>query len=164
MEYTTAQRTDLPELMSLFRAATRLMDEQGIHQWDELYPDEPVIGEDIASKAMTLGKINGRIAVAFMLDFCKEGDYETADWRYREPEFVVLHRLCVHPEFQGKGVASAAMDYLEHEVLARGVHAIRLDAFSQNPAALHLYEARGYEKAGEIRYRKGMFHLYEKQL
>lgn len=164
MEYTTAQLTDMPELMSLFRAATRQMDERGIHQWDELYPDELIIKEDISNKAMTLGKINGRIAVAFMLDFCKEGDYETADWRYCETEFTVLHRLCVHPEFQGKGIATATMDYLEHAVLARGIRAIRLDAFSQNPAALHLYETRGYEKAGEIRYRKGLFYLYEKQL
>ena len=77
---------------------------------------------------------------------------------------MVLHRLCVHPDFQGQGVARQAMDYLENEVRARGIQTIRLDAFSQNPTALHLYESRGYQKAGEISYRKGLFYLYEKKL
>lgn len=164
MDYTTAQQSDLPEILSLFRGATVQMDEQGVFQWDEIYPDESTLAGDIAQGAMTLGRIEGRIAVVFVLDYCKQGDYERADWRYCEPIFVVLHRLCVHPDFQGRGVARKAMDYLEQRVLSDDIHAIRLDAFSQNPAALHLYESRGYEKAGEIHYRKGLFFLYEKKL
>jgi ribosomal protein S18 acetylase RimI-like enzyme len=113
---------------------------------------------------MQTGRIGDRIAVAFVLEECCAGDYEPAAWRYDEPRFVVLHRLCVHPDFQGQRVAQTAMDTLEAEVLSRGMRAIRLDAFSQNPVALHLYESRGYQKAGEIVYRKGLFYLYEKQL
>ena len=56
------------------------------------------------------------------------------------------------------------MDFLEQSVLDRGLRAIRLDAFSLNPAALKLYESRGYERAGEIQFRKGLFYLYEKRL
>ncbi len=164
MIYTTAQQSDLPEILSLFRAATNHMDQQGVLQWDEIYPDESVLRDDIAQCTMTLGWIDGRIAVVFVLEYCKEDDYESADWRYCTSDIVVLHRLCVHPDFQGQGVARTAMDYLEQQVLSSGISAIRLDAFSQNPGALHLYESRGYEKAGEIRYRKGLFYLYEKKL
>lgn len=164
MEFRGATLSDLPELMALFRAATRQMDAQGILQWDEIYPDEATIRADIVRGQMRVGTRSDRIAVAFMLDLCKAGDYEPADWRYREPDFAVLHRLCVHPDFQGQGVAKAAMDFLESAMLSSGIQTIRLDAFSQNPAALHLYESRGYEKAGEIRYRKGLFYLYEKRL
>lgn len=164
MNFSTAQAEDLAEILLLFRAATTRMDAHGVYQWDEIYPDEGILSEDIARGNMTIGKIDGRIAVAFMLDFCEDSDYETAAWRYCEQDIVVLHRLCVHPDFQGQGVARQAMDYLENEVRARGVQTIRLDAFSQNPAALHLYESRGYQKAGEISYRKGLFYLYEKKL
>lgn len=164
MEFRGAEPRDLPELMALFRAATRQMDAQGILQWDEIYPDEVTIRADIVRGQMRVGTRSGRIAVAFMLEICSEGDYEPADWRYREPAFAVLHRLCVHPDFQGQGVAKEAMDFLEDAMLSSGIRTIRLDAFSQNPAALHLYESRGYEKAGEIRYRKGLFYLYEKRL
>ena len=164
MNFLTAQAEDLAEILRLFRVATTRMDAHGVYQWDEIYPDEGILSEDIARGNMTIGKIDGRIAVAFMLDFCEDSDYETAAWRYCEQDIVVLHRLCVHPDFQGQGVARQAMDYLENEVRARGIQTIRLDAFSQNPTALHLYESRGYQKAGEISYRKGLFYLYEKKL
>ena len=164
MEFRGAEPRDLPELMALFRAATRQMDAQGILQWDDIYPDEATIRADIVRGQMRVGTRSGKIAVAFMLELCKEGEYEPADWRYREPDFAVLHRLCVHPDFQGQGVARKAMGYLENEVRSCGRKTIRLDAFSQNPAALHLYESCGYQKAGTIHYRKGLFYLYEKDL
>ena len=164
MIFSIAQQENLPELVSLFQAATRQMDAQCVFQWDELYPDEGILSEDVSRGNMTVGTMEGRIAVAFMLDFCEDSDYESADWRYCERDIAVLHRLCVHPDFQGRGVARQAMDYLENEVRARGIQTIRLDAFSLNPTALHLYESRGYQKAGEISYRKGLFYLYEKKL
>ena len=164
MEYSAATEHDLVPLMSLYRAATQQMDKLGIPQWDDRYPTESIILEDIISGQMQVGRIGERIAVAYVLEECHTGDYEPAAWRYDEPRFVVLHRLCVHPDFQGQRIAQTAMDTLEAEVLSRGITAIRLDAFSQNPVALHLYKSRGYEKAGEIVYRKGLFFLYEKKL
>ena len=164
MEFSYASIFDVPELMSLFQAATRNMDEQGIHQWDERYPDRQILSEDIDCGIMEVGRLADQIAVAFALEECADSDYEEATWRYPAERIVVLHRLCVHPVFQGRGIARGAMDYLEQRVCERGISTIRLDAFSQNPAALKLYEARGYEKAGEITYRKGLFYLYEKKL
>lgn len=164
MEFFRACQNDLASLMNLYHAAIQHMDAHKIFQWDEIYPDEQIIREDIASGLMTVGRVDGNIAVAFSLETCTEGEYEPAAWHYLEPRFVVLHRLCVHPDFQGRGLAREAMDYLEQLVLQRGIYAIRLDAFSCNPAALHLYDSRGYEKAGEIQYRKGLFYLYEKTL
>ena len=164
MDFTFATSCDLVDLMSLYRAATRHMDAQRIPQWDEIYPSVEVVRQDIERGQMRLGKVEGTIALAYSLEPCARGDYEPADWRYDVPQFFVLHRLCVHPSFQGKGLARQAMDHLEEEARSLGIYAIRLDAFSQNPAALKLYESRGYEKAGEITYRKGLFFLYEKDL
>lgn len=164
MEFARATMQDLSDIMALYAAATQHMEEHGIRQWDALYPAESFVREDIEREQLYIGRMGGSIAVAFALEECREEDYEQADWRYREEVFVVLHRLCVHPNLQGQGVSRMAMDYLEQLVLSRGIRAIRLDAFPQNPAALHLYESRGYEKAGEIVYRKGLFYLYEKSL
>ena len=164
MEFRKAQMCDLTEVMALFRAATLAMRAVGIDQWDEIYPSADVVREDIGRAQMHIGLESGKIAVVFVLEPCHEGEYEPASWRYVEPEFTVLHRLCVHPDFQGQGIARQAMDYLEQAVLKSGISAIRLDAFPQNPAAIRLYESRGYKKAGEVTFRKGLFYLYEKQL
>jgi ribosomal protein S18 acetylase RimI-like enzyme len=56
------------------------------------------------------------------------------------------------------------MKYAEDTLRSEGIEAVRLDAFSQNPAALRLYEKRGYEKVGEVTFRKGRFYLFEKKL
>ena len=164
MEFAFACRDDLPEIVSLFDEATRHMDSIGIHQWDAIYPDRQILLEDIEQGILQVGTLNGQIAVVFVLEECAEEAYEEADWSTHPGRIVVLHRLCVHPALQGRGIARKAMDYLEQAVRARGICAIRLDAFSQNPTALRLYESRGYRKAGEITYRKGLFYLYEKLL
>ena len=164
MEFSFACRDDLPEIVSLFGEATRHMDSIGIHQWDTIYPARQILLEDIEQGVLQIGTLDGQIAVVFVLDECAEADYEEADWSTHPERIIVLHRLCVHPAFQGRGVARVAMDYLEQEVRERGISTIRLDAFSQNPTALRLYESRGYHKAGEITYRKGLFYLYEKLL
>ena len=164
MEYRKARSRDLQELMALFRAATEAMDAQGIPQWDEIYPSVEIVQADIDQEQMYVGQVDGKIAVVFVLEPCREGDYESANWQYPAERFVVLHRLCVHPRFQGQGIARQAMDYLEQVVCNSGYSCIRLDAFPQNPAAIQLYESRGYGKAGEITLRKGLFYLYEKKL
>ena len=164
MDFSYASRNDLTELLTLFQVTTQSMNEHNIFQWDEIYPDRQILLEDIEHGIMEIGRVADQIAVAFALEECAAGDYEGADWRYPAERIIVLHRLCVHPAFQRQGIARAAMDYLEQRVRERGISTIRLDAFSQNPAALKLYEARGYEKAGDIVYRKGLFYLYEKKL
>ena len=116
MIFSTAQAQDLAEILRLFRAATTQMDANGVYQWDELYPDEGILSEDIARGNLTVGTIGGRIAVAFMLDYCEDSDYESAAWQYREQNIVVLHRLCVHPDFQHRKVAARAMDYIEESL------------------------------------------------
>jgi choline dehydrogenase-like flavoprotein len=76
----------------------------------------------------------------------------------------VIHRLCVHPKHQHQGVAKETMRRAERLICERGYDCIRLDAFTQNPHALKLYEGFGYSKAGETTYRKGRFVLLEKAL
>jgi ribosomal protein S18 acetylase RimI-like enzyme len=76
----------------------------------------------------------------------------------------VVHRLMVHPAFQGRGIARELMEFAERVALNRGCGVIRLDAFAMNPQALRLYRALGYREAGEVKFRKGAFLCFEKRL
>ena len=76
----------------------------------------------------------------------------------------MLHRLCVNPELQGRGLARQAMARMEKNALDKGFDSVRLDVFSQNLHAQRLYEKLGYRRTGEVRFRKGIFHLLEKAL
>lgn len=162
--FERAVPADLPEVLALFQAATKQMDEQNIPQWDDLYPNREILASDIARGELTVCRVGENIACVFVLSIQFDEEYVQGFWRYPDARFCVLHRLCVHPAFQNRRVAQRAMDYIEQTLKSKGFESVRLDAFSLNPYALRLYESRGYEKVGEVTFRKGLFYLYEKKL
>jgi RimJ/RimL family protein N-acetyltransferase len=56
------------------------------------------------------------------------------------------------------------MKFAESVAEKEGFDTIRLDAFSENPGAVALYERLGYRRAGTVNFRKGAFFCLEKQV
>jgi GNAT superfamily N-acetyltransferase len=110
---------------------------------------------------------DGTVAAAVVINAqCNadcQADYDAAAWQGGDP-YLLVHRLCVSPTAQGKGVGRELMLAVEAWACTRGYTDIRLDAFSKNPHALHMYDRLGYAKRGEATWRKGLFYLLEKQL
>lgn len=155
---------DLPEVLRLFSDAVELMNSKGIDQWDTIYPDEQTLSGDIQNKQMHLLMQNGGIVSVIVLNEEQDAQYQTANWRQTEGKTAVVHRLCVKASEQGKGLGRKTILLAQEKLLKQGYDSVRLDAFSQNPSALHLYESLGYQKTGEMHIRKGRFYLYEKLL
>ncbi len=165
MKMTTrkAAAADLPDVAALYAASISKMREDGIEQWDEIYPDRELLEEDIASGQMVLCGLQDTLASAFTLNRACDAEYETGRWS-TGVSYMVVHRLCVSPSLQNRGIGAQTMLLLEDMVRAQGMEAVRLDAFSRNPHALRMYEKLGYTRAGQVYWRKGLFYLYEKAL
>ncbi|MBQ0050546.1 MAG: GNAT family N-acetyltransferase, partial [Treponema sp.] len=88
--------------------------------------------------------------------------YKNGNWSYNGENFLVIHRLCVNPEFQNRGIGKFIC--LEIETMARlkNCQSIRLDCFTLNPISLKLYASLGYRETGFADWRKGRFVLMEK--
>ena len=164
LEFRRAGTDDLDALVALYGAAAQDMLRQGIDQWDEYYPDREILSEDVESGDMTLGLLDGRLACAWVVNREYEPEYELGAWEHTEGDFCVLHRLCVNPQLQGRGLARQAMARMEKNARDQGFDSVRLDVFSQNLHAQRLYERLGYRRTGEVRFRKGIFYLMEKKL
>lgn len=164
LEYRLAAPRDLDEVFSLVRCAIRHMDELGIHQWDEVYPCREDLFEDISKGEMRVGCIDGRIAVIYVLNTDYDEEYETAAWAHPEQEWRVLHRLCVHPDFQNMGVARKTLEHMQKELIGMGITALRLDVFSENPYSQRLYAKAGFTQTGVADWRMGRFYIMEKYL
>lgn len=164
ISFCKAEPENLDEIVMLFRAAIRRMDDQEIPQWDEIYPSAEVLTDDLARGELYAGTTGGRIACAFTLSPRCDPEYTLGAWRRPDSRYCVIHRLCVHPSFQHRRAAAQAMAFIEDTLRSQGFESVRLDAFSLNPYALRLYERLGYEKTGEVTFRKGLFYLYEKAL
>lgn len=163
MKISRAKPSDLDAVLSMVRACTRHMESLGILQWDDIYPNRAVLEQDIAKKSLFV-MADGAIIAAIVLNDYQEPEYGDVPWAYPGERILVVHRLCVHPDSQGQGVASRLMDFAEELGQTDGCAAIRLDAFTQNPTAVSLYEKRGYRKAGIVKFRKGPFFCFEKRI
>jgi RimJ/RimL family protein N-acetyltransferase len=110
------------------------------------------------------GMIDGGLASVFTLNQECDLDYSKGNWTYQDEPFKILHRLCVDPAYQNRGIGAETMIMMEAMAKKEGVRSIRLDTFSLNPWALRLYEKLGYRWVGELMFRKGLFFLFEKNL
>jgi ribosomal protein S18 acetylase RimI-like enzyme len=163
MRIRLAHRKELEVLNSIVKDATKSMDEQGIPQWDEIYPNKEILSKDIERQEMHVIEAGGRVAGLIVMNEDQSPEYEDVEWMYPGRPLVV-HRLTIHPGYQRMGLATRLMDFAE-EIAAIKRHAcIRLDAFTRNTAAFTLYENRGYRKAGVVHFRKGEFFCYEKAI
>jgi ribosomal protein S18 acetylase RimI-like enzyme len=134
----------------------------GILQWDDVYPTRTTVAADIAHGRLYVLTVSGECQATVALDDTQDPQYRTVAWTTAEPALVV-HRLCVDPEAQGRGYGRQLMDFVEAYATRRRYSSVRLDAYSGNPAAVALYRRRGYREAGQVMFprRSLPFHLFE---
>ena len=156
--------SDLPDVLTLFSHATQSMIENGIFQWDDVYPDGQILKDDITGGKMYLYIIDHKLAAAFTINRISDPEYIDGRWKYPEHSASIIHRLCVRPDCQNGGIGTKAVIAAERILKDNGIISVRLDAFPQNPAALRMYQKLGYTNVGTIHLRKGAFYLYEKLL
>ncbi|NLC19359.1 MAG: GNAT family N-acetyltransferase [Clostridiales bacterium] len=164
MHYRPATVEDLDEICCLIRRAIELMEQQGIFQWDELYPAREDFLEDINNNSLYLAVEDDRIIAVYVINQECDEEYHKCDWKNPQESACIIHRFCVSPDFQNKGIGSKVLSDVEEQIRGMGYKSIRLDVFSGNPYALRLYEKKGYEKRGHADWRKGRFFLMEKTL
>jgi GNAT superfamily N-acetyltransferase len=159
-----AADADGPALARILRDCIAAMREAGIEQWDEIYPTERHLAEDIDAKSLYVACTgSGAIVGIVVLNESQDPEYAKVPW-FSEVRPLVVHRVMVAPASQGQGIAQALMTFAEQHARTAGYGSIRLDAFTLNPRALRLYERLGYTARGTVRLRKGPFWCFEKVL
>ena len=155
------------EVYSIYLHYLRVIDSMqnsGIDQWDELYPNSAVIAADIAAGDLWVGEEDGKLLCTFAMNTDCEEEYDACSWKYPDEPFIVVHRLAVNPGFRRKGVARNAMKFAESNAKEKGIRTIRLDTFCENYAAATFYESLGFKILGYAHWRKGKFQIMEKIL
>ena len=105
---------------------------------------------------------DGEPAAVYVINEECEPEYLECRWEYDKA--CVLHRFCVSPGRQNRGVGKQVLEMIEDRLSGMGYGSVRLDVFSENPYALRLYEKNGYVRRGRADWRKGRFWLMEKKL
>jgi GNAT superfamily N-acetyltransferase len=162
-----AHYNDLFAIMQIVEKAKEDMIFRSIYQWNEHYPKENDYAKDIDNKELYLFEDDKKILAAVCVNRRQAKEYQAINWLYKGDKVSVIHRLVVEPNSQGKGVAQKLIHFSEE--MAKTEHksiCMRLDAFTENPRALHIYEKNNYYICGKIYfpYREIPFYAFEKIL
>jgi len=166
MHLRQATSADVPAIMAIVRAVVPLMRAAGNLQWDDHYPNPAVFEQDIALSQLWVAEIDASVAGVIALTTDQSPEYVQAGWDITQPA-IVVHRLAVNPEFQGRGIAAALLLQADVVARARNIPRIRADTNTHNRAMQRLLPRLGYTFSGEIslEFRPGMrFFCYEKLL
>ncbi|MHB1195430.1 MAG: GNAT family N-acetyltransferase [Lutibacter sp.] len=162
-----ASEQDLEQLYAVVKSCGKNLIEQGIFQWNEKYPSKEVLLKDIQLQELwKLEKANTIVGLIVLTEF-EDSEYQHVKWLTKNQKHLYVHRLAVHPDFQGKGFAQKLMNFAEKYALENNYNSIRLDTFSQNNRNQQFYEKRNYIKLESIYFpnqSEFSFYCYEKVL
>ena len=164
MEFRQGTIDDLNNICKLITAAISTMEEKGIHQWDAIYPTKADFANDIINGTLYTVTEGAQLIAIYTINTEYNPEYLNAKWTYNGEMACIIHRLCVSPEVQNRGIGKIVLNHIENQLQNMGFESVRLDVFSENPYAIRLYEKCGYVKRGYADWRKGRFWLMEKKL
>lgn len=124
------------------------MQENGIFQWNEHYPSKEAFIKDIERDELFVIEENNIVQGTIVISTLMDDEYRPIQWLTPNGNSTYIHRLSVHPDLQGKGLAQQMMDFAENYSSENNFISVRLDTFSQNKRNQRFYEQRGYQKLG----------------
>ncbi|MEO9894169.1 GNAT family N-acetyltransferase [Aurantibacter sp.] len=159
-----AKISDIPDILHITKACAIHMIEKRIYQWNVDYPSRRHFENDINRKELYILLVEKIIIGTIVLSSLMDEEYKNVKWRSKNDNNLYIHRLAIHPDFQGKGYAQMLMSFAEKYAKEEDYSSIRLDTFSQNKRNQKFYESRGYQRLDDIffpKQSKDPFHCYE---
>jgi ribosomal protein S18 acetylase RimI-like enzyme len=152
LEIQSISPADLKRVKKFYADITNDLQKKGINQWDRFYPNRFILKADLQNHNLYGIKQNEHLVAAIVLDTNESKQYKDLHWEDTNGSVLIIHRLGIHPKYQGKGIAKKMLQFAEDFAEANGYTSIRLDVFSENQVALTMYEHAGYQERGIIRF------------
>lgn len=169
MRIRLAERKDLPRIMEIIRQAQEYFREAGIDQWQNNYPNEEVVLEDMELEESFVLEDDGQVVGTFMASFREDPTYARiydGQWLSDEP-YAVIHRVAMDNRVKGRGYGAAVVGFMVNRCLEREhpVYSLRGDTHEDNRSMQRLFAKNGYQHCGTIYLADGAKRLaFEKRL
>ncbi len=165
MELKRATEADLPAIWTILQQAIEQRRREGSEQWQNGYPSEQTVRDDIAhGYAYVLLDRDTIVAYAAVI-FGLDAAYEAIDGEWLTlGRYAVLHRVATAAAVKGQGVATRLLERVEPLCIQNEVYSIRLDTNFDNAPMLHIVAKLGYVYCGEVFFQGAPRKAYEKVL
>ena len=161
--FREARETDLGAIERILADAVDRMLREGKQQWNEQYPTAIHVLDDMRRHVGYVMERNGVVAAYGAVVFSGEPAYDRlrGDW-LSDGRYVVVHRLAVSQDVQGRGLGRRFLAAVEHLAASQGIGSFRIDTNFDNSRMLSLLERTGFAYCGKINYESGERLAFEK--
>ncbi len=154
MTFCHATPHDLSGIMSIIYDAQKLLANQHIDQWQNGYPSESVILQDIKNnECYVLKSEQNKLLATAMFSTRREPTYSNivGQWRTESnAKYGVIHRMAVAENQRGKGLAKLIFARCEQHLLRDQITSMRIDTHEGNLAMQQLLKQLNYCYCGVI--------------
>ena len=118
-----------------------------------IYPTADTARLGVKKGSLYVCEQDGKLLGAVILDTIQPPEYKKINWAIsaKYNEALVIHTLCVHPEYSGSGIGSALVDFAKQLARDKSCLTVRLNTTERNLPARHLYEKNGFMLASTQR-------------
>ncbi len=167
MEFRKATLKDVPQIMNIIYKAQENFRIKGIDQWQNNYPNEEIIKDDIDKGygfvLVDNDSIIGYVAISFDGEETYNKIYD-GKW-LSDLEYAVVHRVAIDEEYKGKGYSYIIMENVEKYCTDNGVYSIKVDTHIKNIPMQKVLSRLNYNYCGKIYIRDGSERIaFEKLL
>jgi len=151
---------DIDVILEITKACAKHMSNQEVYQWNEHYPNKTAFENDVHRNELYVFEDQNQIKGCVVISTFMDAEYIPIQWLTPDGNSIYIHRLAIHPKYQGKGYAQELMSFAEAFAIENNYTSIRLDTFSQNNRNQKFYELRGYKRLGDIYFPKQSEHPF----
>ena len=148
MDLRLAEKSDLPQLKTMYEKIIGNMNQNNIRIWDEIYPCE-FFQEDIENRSLYLLTKDHDIAAAFAL--CESNDGEDhLKWKNAEEKALYIDRFGVNVNYLRQGIGGLMLKNAMERAKQKGAKHLRLFVVDINKPAINLYLKNGFKRVDGI--------------
>ena len=164
-DFRKATVSDITQIWVIIQQAIERRKNDGSQQWQDGYPNETVIQQDIAKSTGYVLTDGDTIAGYAAILFNDEPAYELLKGKWlTNGDFLVVHRVAISDDYLGKGLAQKIFLFTEGLALENNILSIKVDTNFDNIPMLNILEKLGYTYCGELTFRGGVRKAFEKKL
>ncbi|WP_300347613.1 GNAT family N-acetyltransferase [Clostridium sp.] len=157
MRFRKSNYQDIKEIMILINQAKEYLKLKGVNQWQDGYPNEEVIKEDIAKGESYILISNDKIVGTSTICFSGENTYDNifgGEWLTKN-KYIVMHRVAVHDDFKGTGIFRKILCEASKLSTMNNINSIKIDTHEDNLSMQKALINNGFKRCGIIYLENG---------
>lgn len=152
MVFRNATVDDINNVMKIINDAKEYFKEMNINQWQDGYPNEEVIKNDIINNNSYVLEKDGDIIATTMFAVEKDKTYDNIyDGKWiNEGEYAVIHRIAVDNKLKGLKLGAEIINNAVEVCKDKGIKSIKIDTHKDNISMQRFLKNNGFQYCGVI--------------